>query len=441
MSDDISIIVEHLSKCYQIYENPIDRFKQMLFGRFKRFYREFWAVRDVSFQIKKGEAVGIVGQNGSGKSTLLQMICGTLNPTYGKLKINGSVSALLELGSGFNPEFTGKENVYLNASVLGLSKAEIDERYDEILAFSEIGDFINQPVKTYSSGMVLRLAFSVAINVKPDILVVDEALAVGDELFQRKCFARIESMKDNGLTLLFVSHSSYQVTALCDRAILMDKGEVISINLAKSIINFYQKLIYAPDQEKNNVRNEILKTTNKNYQYTFNNLEDKSFAFDPQLIPKSSLSYHQDGAEITAFKIQNSNGKQVNMLTPGQKYELVYEVEFKRDFSQVRFGMLIKTSTGVELGGATSCKSLAGSPISVAEGSIVRVTYEFKNILNVGLYFINLGVSSFEEEEIKHLHRILDAMCFRVGDDESSYATGMIDFSCKPKKIELIENC
>ena len=200
MSSEISIKVENLSKCYQVYEQPRDRLRQFVMPRIRRmaglkpkqYFREFWALRDVSFEVKKGETVGIIGRNGSGKSTLLQMICGTLNPSSGSITGTGRISALLELGSGFNPEFTGRENVYMNAAVLGLDKEEIDARFDGIAAFADIGDFIEQPVKTFSSGMVVRLAFSVAINVDPEILIVDEALSVGDELFQRKCFSRIE---------------------------------------------------------------------------------------------------------------------------------------------------------------------------------------------------------------------------------------------------------
>ena len=196
---DIAISVQNLSKCFQIYDNPRDRLKQFVLPRMQRepkqYFREFWALKDVSFEIKKGETVGIVGRNGSGKSTLLQLICGTLNPTGGSVQTNGRIAALLELGSGFNPEFTGRENVYMNAAVLGLSKSEVDARFDDIAAFAEIGQFIEQPVKTYSSGMTVRLAFSIAINVDPEILIVDEALSVGDELFQRKCFSRIEAIR------------------------------------------------------------------------------------------------------------------------------------------------------------------------------------------------------------------------------------------------------
>src|SRR5690348_2740583 len=221
-SEDFSIRVDRLSKRYEIYAQPAHRLKQMILPRAQRamrrsartYFKEFWALRDVSFDVRRGETVGIVGRNGSGKSTLLQMICGTLHPTAGRISVGGRIAALLELGAGFNPEFTGRENVYLNAAVIGLSREEIDARFDDIAAFADIGDFMEQPVKTYSSGMYVRLAFAVAINVDPEILVVDEALAVGDELFQRKCFARIDAIRSKGATILFVSHSANAVVEL-----------------------------------------------------------------------------------------------------------------------------------------------------------------------------------------------------------------------------------
>src|SRR6478672_3840406 len=232
MSSDIAIKVEHLSKCYQIYSQPRERLKQFILPALqgmigqqpKQYFRDFWALQDVSFEVRKGETVGIIGRNGSGKSTLLQLICGTLNPTSGSLQAHGRIAALLELGSGFNPEFTGRENVYLNGSLLGLSSAEIDVKFDDIAAFADIGEFIERPVKTYSSGMVVRLAFAVQAMVDPDILIVDEALSVGDEKFQRKCFARLEELKSRGTSILFVSHSGSQIVELCERALLLEHG-------------------------------------------------------------------------------------------------------------------------------------------------------------------------------------------------------------------------
>lgn len=232
---DTVICVQHLSKCYQIYDTPRDRLKQfvaprlqsMLGGKPRHFYREFWALRDTSFEIKKGETVGIIGRNGSGKSTLLQMICGTLHPSSGSIQTHGRIAALLELGSGFNPEFTGRENVYMNASVLGLSNEDIDARFEDIVNFADIGEFIEQPVKTYSSGMFVRLAFAVVAHVNPDILIVDEALSVGDIAFQNKCVLKIRELREQGTTLLFVTHDLSTMQLICDRVVWLSHGEVV----------------------------------------------------------------------------------------------------------------------------------------------------------------------------------------------------------------------
>ncbi len=239
MSSDLAIDARHLGKTFQLYERPIDRLKQMLVRGRRRYFKEFLALHDVSFELKKGEVLGLVGRNGAGKSTLLQLICGTLSPTHGGVAVRGRVAALLELGAGFNPDFTGRENIYLNASILGLSKAEIDDRYSAIVDFSGIADFIDQPVKTYSSGMYVRLAFSIATSVDPDILVIDEALSVGDGAFARKSFDRIMRLKEAGATILFCSHSMYQVEALCTRAIWLERGKVMQLGNPATVVASY----------------------------------------------------------------------------------------------------------------------------------------------------------------------------------------------------------
>jgi len=256
MSSDVAIRVSNLSKCYQIYDNPRDRLKQFIFPRLgqllktgaRNYYREFWALREVSFEVRKGEVVGIIGCNGSGKSTLLQMICGTLAQTHGDVEVSGRVAALLELGSGFNPEFTGRENVYMNATVLGLRGDEIAARFDDIVAFAEIGDFLDQPVKTYSSGMFVRLAFAVIVNVSPDILIIDEALAVGDAKFQLKCYRKLEQLRDAGITILFVTHDMSTVKSFCTRALLLNGGRLLSDGLPKEVVMQYFDLMFPQDR-------------------------------------------------------------------------------------------------------------------------------------------------------------------------------------------------
>lgn len=247
MSSDIAIKVENLSKCYQIYEQPRDRLKQFVMPRLQRglgkqpkqYYREFWALKDVSFEVKKGETVGIIGRNGSGKSTLLQMICGTLSPTSGTINANGRIAALLELGAGFNSEFTGRENVYLNGALLGLSRSDVEERFDAIIAFADIGSFIDQPVKTYSSGMYVRLAFSIQANVDPEILIVDEALAVGDAYFVHRCMLRFNELQRSGTTILFVSHDANAVRNLCARAVWLVDGKIMEVGDSVKVADGY----------------------------------------------------------------------------------------------------------------------------------------------------------------------------------------------------------
>ncbi len=454
---DTAIRVQNLSKCYQIYESPRDRLKQFVLPRLsrmmdeapKQYFREFWALKDVSFEVKKGETVGIIGRNGSGKSTLLQMICGTLNPTDGSIQTNGRIAALLELGSGFNPEFTGRENVYMNAAVLGLSNEEIDMRLEDIVAFADIGEFIEQPVKTYSSGMVVRLSFAVAINVDPEILIVDEALSVGDELFQRKCFSRIEAIRAKGATILFVSHSGSTIVELCDRAVLMDAGEKLAVGVPKQIIGRYQKLLYAPADKRQQIREQIRRvderfvTSETTMESTA--LEDHPSiehppelqeGFDPNLKPSSTIEYESHGAYIESPAVLTLAGEQVNNLVRSKTYRYTYSVQFTKSATNVRFGMLIKTTSGVELGGGVSASSVRYSLVYVEAGSNYRVEFRFRCALNPGVYFLNAGVVGDVDGSETYLHRLIDISMFRVQPDTENLATGIVDFGCYPE-LEL----
>jgi lipopolysaccharide transport system ATP-binding protein len=456
---DIAISVQNLSKCFQIYENPRDRLKQFVLPRMQRYagktpkqyFNEFWALRDVSFEIKKGESVGIIGRNGSGKSTLLQMICGTLAPTSGDIQTSGRIAALLELGSGFNPEFTGRENVYMNGAVLGLSIEEIDARFDDIAAFAEIGDFIEQPVKTYSSGMMVRLAFAVAISVDPEILIVDEALSVGDELFQRKCFSRIEAIRAGGSTILFVSHSASQIVELCDQVILMDRGEKLIVGTPKKVVGFYQKLLYASALRAKEIRDEIynegqglivLAASDSNTLHTKfiknNSRSEISESFDESLTPTSTIKYEPLGAYIDLPSIQNLEKRQVNNLMRGETYDYVYTVTFTQSTNNVHFAMLIKTTSGLELGGGvTACSPRESIPF-VNAGSVYRVRFRFRCSLNPGVYFLNCGVVGDVNGTQTYLHRLIDISMFRVLPISGNLITAIIDFGCDPE-IECLK--
>jgi len=461
--EDFSIRVKGLSKRYELYAQPADRLKQMILPRVQRavrrparnYFSEFWAVRGVSFDVRKGETVGIVGRNGSGKSTLLQMICGTLNPTLGTVAVRGRVAALLELGAGFNPEFTGRESVRLSGLLYGLSEQELDTRFDAILDFAEIGDFIDQPIKTYSSGMYVRLAFSVAINVSPDVLVVDEALSVGDEAFQRKCFARIDAIRDAGATVLFVSHATGTVVELCDRAILLDEGEMIADGTPRFVVPRYHKLLYSPSDKAVAVREAIKQesiTGNASGELpaiqpkdrcksldgipeTVKDVEirevEESAYFDEAMTPRSTVRYQSRGALITVPRIETRMGRQVNVLSPGREYIYTYDVLFQAAAVGVRLGMMIKTITGLELGGAATAPNPA-SGMFVPAGQRLQARFRFRAMLAPGVYFMNAGVTAAEPEGETYLDRIIDVLMFRVTHDADRIATGTVDFHVLP---------
>ena len=464
MSTQAPVIeVAGLSKCFHTYERPGDRLRQALVPPVQRwlgrsptqYYREFWALRELSLSVGRNETVGIVGRNGSGKSTLLQCICGTLTPTLGTVRTQGRVAALLELGSGFNPEFSGRDNVWMNGAVLGLSRAEVEQRFDDIAAFADIGAFLEQPVKTYSSGMAVRLAFAVAINLNPDVLVVDEALSVGDELFQRKCFARIETLKADGMTVLFVSHSGATVVELCDRAILLDGGELLSVGKPGEVVSRYQKLLYAPASERQRVRAEIAGswqgsgagtgagTAGTEPADALQKQELLAHAtqalepfFDENFVPSTTLAYASRGAHILVPAVFTLAGEPVNVLVRGQRYQYRYRVAFEVGANQVRFGMLIKTLSGVQLSGAVSAPSLQASLPWVGAGQTLDVVFEFECLMNPGTYFVSCGVLGLVDGEECFLHRIVDAVALRVLPQVGNTATELVSLctfqACAP---------
>lgn len=440
MSSEIAIKVENLSKCYHIYETPRDRLLQMLARGRKQFFREFWALKGVSFEVKRGETVGVVGRNGSGKSTLLQLICGTLNPTEGSVTTNGRVAALLELGAGFNPEFSGRENVYLNAALLGLLPEQIDACYEDILAFADIGDFIDQPIKTYSSGMAVRLAFAVQAMVNPDVLIVDEALAVGDERFQRKCFARIETLKSNGTSILFVSHSGPQIVELCDRAILLESGERIMESIPSEVVRAYQRMIYSSPEEHGNIveklrRGESLSLTAGSGQDEENELSQRADAsdggaeeFDPTLVSSTVTRYPERGARIEEIEIQDHAGRRVNILNSGSAYRFVVRGEFLESLERVYFGIHIRSVSGAVISGQRFPDEGKVTDL-VRAGSRFVVSFEFNVALLPDTYFVGGGVWAADPE---CAHRLLDAIMFRVLPRGGSRSFGYCDLSAGP---------
>jgi len=444
------IRVKGLEKTFRMYQKPQDRLKQMLLprlGRKRDYFTTFTALKDVNLTLGRGETVGIVGRNGSGKSTLLQIICGTLQPSAGEVNVNGRIAALLELGAGFNPEFTGRENVYLNGAIIGMDKEEIEARFDDIARFADIGQFMEQPTKSYSSGMYVRLAFSVAIHAEPDILVVDEALSVGDEAFQRKCFARIEALQDRGATILFVSHSAQAVIELCDRAILLDGGDVLMSGAPKRVVGQYQRLMNLTGEQadatretikrmgaqdadvksKENTSSGSKKDTSRPPEANTDSQLDPSW-FDPDLKSSSTVTYDTQGARIKTPQILNSQGQQVNYIAVGRRYTISYNATFEKAVEKLLFGGLFKTVSGVELAGANNVRVQHPQINSVKAGDQVAVKIDFTCHFMPGTYFLTIGLMAMMDDEFVFLHRIVDALAVRVmaGTNKALYDTGLV---------------
>lgn len=442
MSSEVAIRAQGICKRYRIYDRPHHRLLDMFADRHRG--REFCALENIDIEIRRGETVAIVGRNGSGKSTLLQILCGTLSPTGGTLEVNGRVAAILELGAGFNPEFSGRENVFLNASLLGMSREETASRLSEIIEFADIGEFMDEPVRTYSSGMFIRLAFAVAIASEPDILIVDEALAVGDEAFQRKCYARIEQIKQRGATILFVSHSAGVVVQLCDRAVLLDHGKRLMTGKPKAVIAHYQRLTYASAEKQQEIIGQIRRedeglcsaaeNTHSPSDGVVEQLATSVYErLDPELKPLSTVEYAPRGARITSPRLLNSAGEHVNVLVSGRAYTYEYSVVFDEDAYRVHFGMMVKSTGGVELFGMSSHAN--GEAIDhVPAGTCMRVAFKLRAAMLPGVYFLNAGCSGCvgEEGEV-FLHRVLDAAVFRIEVPRTSRRTaGFFDISEEP---------
>ena len=450
-SNDIAIRVQGLSKCYEIYANPRDRLKQFILPRLqrligqapKRYYREFWALKDVSFEIKKGETVGIIGRNGSGKSTLLQMICGTLNPTIGSIQTNGRIAALLELGSGFNPEFTGRENVYMNASVLGLNNDEIDMRFDDIVAFADIGDFIEQPVKTYSSGMIVRLAFAVIAHVDADILVVDEALAVGDAFFTQKCMRFLRKFMKTG-TVLFVSHDTGSVKSLCKHAVWIEKGQVLQEGLPKDVCGLYHEAFYEAQQGKSTATklrafkkiddSLPLKDQRLEFINTSNLRNDlQVFKFNPD-----AASFGKGGAQIRNVRLLDEKEHPLAWIVGGEKVTLRVTVHAYQDLDAPIIGFHIKDRLGQSLFGDNTFLSYKEQPVNCKEGNELQADFTFNMpLLPAGEYSITIAIANGTQEIHEQHHWIHDAVLFK--SESSSVVTGLVGIPMREVKLQASE--
>ena len=424
-SDDIVLSVKNISKCFQIYEKPVHRLYQTLCAGRRNFYKEFWALRDISFDVHRGECIGIVGRNGAGKSTLLQIVTGTLQPTGGTVECRGRVAALLELGSGFNPEFTGRENVYMNASILGLKREEVDARYQAIQDFAEIGDFIDQPVKTYSSGMMLRLAFAVVAHVDADILVVDEALAVGDAFFQQKCMRFIRKFKEEH-TILFVSHDAASVVNLCDRAILLSQGAMINQGVAHEITDQYLQLLYSAQQDVDGAAAAVEEKSEDDGTIHYRDqrqdfINGSNLRNDIAVMPfqPDADSFGDMAAEIVSVCLRNEKGEPLNWCVGGEMVQLEIRCRANKDLFCPLIGYYMRDHLGQELFGENTCiTTQQQGPFSVAPGEFYHAVFEFRMpILKKGDYSILVSTASGTQMEHVQHHWIYDAVMLKSESD------------------------
>lgn len=446
-SSDLAVRVAGVGKCYHIYDTPRDRLKQFVLPRLRRFagfaqrqyHRDFWALRDVSFELKRGEAMGIIGRNGSGKSTLLQILCGTLTPTTGAVETSGRVAALLELGAGFNPEFTGRENVYMNAALLGLTREQVEERFDAIAAFADIGDFLEQPVKMYSSGMFVRLAFAVIAHVDADILVVDEALAVGDALFTQKCMRFIRKFREQG-SLLYVSHDSGSVMNLCDRAIWLQSGQVKQHGAAKEVCEQYLDDLFssmealAPKPEPTTdrppaARIERLRQPGLVWRdqraaiLNGSNLRNDLQVFRFKEDERAEFGGHD--ASITGVRLLDANGDPLSWVVGGEKVAIRIEAQSRIALNSPIIGFMLRDRLGQNIFGDNSYLAWKAQPLRVDPGETFAAEFEFyMPWLAAGDYVFQVALAEGTQQDHRQLHWIHDALVIRAHHE--AVATGIV---------------
>lgn len=415
--EDIAIKVDNVSKVYRLYGRQRDRLKDALNLTRKQCYREHFALNSLNFEIKKGETVGIIGTNGSGKSTILKIITGVLNPSEGEVAVNGRISALLELGAGFNMEYTGVENVYLNGTMIGFTKEEIDERLDDILEFADIGDFVHQPVKTYSSGMFVRLAFAVAINIDPEILIVDEALSVGDVFFQSKCYHKFEEFKKMGKTILFVSHDLGSITKYCDRAVLLNKGSKLFEGTPKDAVDLYKRVLVNQLEDDEESGKSIWKHSEGGALWR------STLPINPQV-----LEYGSKKAEILDFAFVDEKGRFSNVIEKGSKMSVKVKVKFHEAIAEPIFAFSFKNLLGIELCGTnTLFEKIEITPKQA--GDIQEITFTQNMDLQGGEYLLSLGCTGYPKGEFTVYHRLYDVCSLTVVSTKNT--VGYYDMNTK----------
>lgn len=438
MAEDIAISVNDVSKMYKLYDNPMDRLKESLGLSRKKKYKEHYALNHVSFQVHKGETVGIIGTNGSGKSTILKIITGVLSPTGGEVSVNGRISALLELGAGFNGEYSGLENVYLNGSMIGFSREEIDAKLQSILDFADIGEFIHQPVKTYSSGMFVRLAFAVAINIDPEILIVDEALSVGDVFFQAKCYRKFEEFKGMGKTILFVSHDLSSIGKYCDRVVLLNKGEKLAEGGAKEMVNLYRRVLVNQYDDADLEEGAENAEAGQDGQLTDGtageNVSKKEHAGGGRAMKDSLnlnpkvLEYGSKLGEIVDFAIRDDTGMITNVIEKGKEFSVQMKVRFQADVNDPIFAFTLKDLKGTEITGTNTMYE--HTPVKPQKAGDVReITFKQIMPLEAGEYMLCLGCTGYKDGDFTVFHRLYDVCNLTVITDKK--AVGYFDMFSK----------
>lgn len=406
LHQESAITVQHVSKMYRMYDAPADRLKQMFWRGHRSYGQEFWALRDVSFEVERGETVGIVGRNGSGKSTVLQIIAGTLTPTEGQVQVNGRVTALLELGSGFNPEFTGRENVYLNGSILGIARDEMEQRIAEILAFADIGEFIDQPTKVYSSGMVVRLAFAVQACLQPDILIVDEALSVGDMYFQTRCMAKIAELRKQGTSILFVSHAVDMVKAICSRAILLDKGQVLAEGHPDVVTDRYVALTMGGQGHPSSATAQAA-----HHDESVASMSAYRSHIQPAFAARVAERFGNGKARYTECRLFQ-RGRETDVLLHGEECEVHAWLQYEETVADLgEIGIVIRTLDGVDLFAANSFFLRDVYPPQ-RKGMLVEITFRFQVVLTPGIYSVALGYRAPVQGD--YVDKVYNAAVFRV---------------------------
>lgn len=411
MENEYAIRVKNITKRYKLFARNRDRVRDALgLAGKKKLYKDLYALKDLSFDIKKGEAVGIIGVNGAGKSTILKIITGVLTPSEGEVEINGRISALLELGAGFNPEYTGLQNVYLNGTMMGFTKEEVDSKLDAILSFADIGDFINQPVKTYSSGMFVRLAFAVAINIEPEILIVDEALSVGDVFFQTKCFHKFEEFRKAGKTIIFVSHDLGSIRRYCDKAILLNHGEKVTEGTPAEVIDIYKRVLAGHFEEFDD----------QDKPYTVPDTSSASGTWKSNYeINPSHDEYGDKDVEIIDFAVIDCKGKYTSVLTKGDPFKIKVRIRANRPAEEPIVTYTIKTMKGTDITGTNTM--FEGYSLGHMEpGDEKTVTFTQKMNIQGGQYLLSIGCTRFEGDELKVFNRLYDIICLSVVSEKDT---------------------